>query len=167
MKLIQLISLKIYPIIGLKKIQMFFGSRTAMELKGVSCISLETHQEKRKNCCVSRSFGKKVTKLEELKESITTHCLNAAEKIRIDNQTVKKVTVFIRTSPFQKNKNYYANTKDVDLPIRTNDSIELVKQALIALKYIYKKGYRYQKAGIILSGLKDVDIYKKTSIFIS
>ena len=145
----------------IKKNTNVFGSRTAMELKGVSCISLETHQEKRKNCCVSRSFGKKVTKLEELKESITTHCLNAAEKIRIDNQTVKKVTVFIRTSPFQKNKNYYANTKDVDLPIRTNDSIELVKQALIALKYIYKKGYRYQKAGIILSGLKDVDIYKK------
>ena len=138
-----------------------FGSRTAMELKGISCIYLKPHQEKRKNCCVSRSFGKKVTKLEELKESITTYCLNAAEKIRVDNQTAKKITVFIRTSPFQKDKNYYANTKDIDLPIRTNDSIELVKQALIALKYIYKKGYRYQKAGIILSGLKDANIYRE------
>ena len=144
-----------------KKNTNVFGSRTVMELKGISCISLEPYQEKRKNCCVSRSFGKKVTKLEELKESITTHCLNAAEKIRIDNQTVKKVTVFIRTSPFQKDKNYYANTKDIDLPIRTNDSIELVKQSLNALKSIYKKGYRYQKAGIILSGLKDVNIYRK------
>ena len=45
--------------------------------------------------------------------------------------------------------------------MRTNDSIELVKQALTALNYIYKKGYRYQKAGIILSGLNNVDIYKK------
>ena len=43
----------------------------------------------------------------------------------------------------------------------TNDSIELVKQALIALKCIYRKGYKYQKAGIIFSGLSDVDIYKK------
>jgi len=144
-----------------KKNTNVFGSRTVMELKGISCISLESHQEKRKNCCVSRSFGKKVTKLEELKESITMHCLNAAEKIRNDNQTTKKVTIFIRTSPFQKDKNYYANTKDVELPIRTNDSIELVKQALFALKCIYKKGYRYQKTGIILSGLKDVNIYKK------
>ena len=144
-----------------KKNTNVFGSRTVMELKGVPCISLESHQEKRKNCCVSRSFGKKVTKLEELKESITMHCLNAAEKIRIDDQAAKKITTFIRTSPFQKDKNYYANTKDIDLPIRTNDSIELVKQALIALKCIYKKGYRYQKAGIILSGLKDVNIYKK------
>jgi len=148
----------------IKKNTNVFGSRTAMELRGIPCISLDTHLEKRKNCCVSRSFGKKVTKLEELKESITTHCLNAAEKIRIDNQTVKKITVFIRTSPFQKDRNYYANAKDVDLPIRTNDSIELVKEALFALKYIYKKGYRYQKAGIILSGLKDVDVYR-TNLF--
>ena len=49
----------------------------------------------------------------------------------------------------------------MDLPIRTNDSIELIKQALIALNYIYKEGYKYQKAGIILSGLNDVDVYKK------
>ncbi len=145
----------------IKKNTNVLGSRTAMELKGIPCVSLEEHQEKRKNCCVSRSFGRKVTKLEELSESVTTHCLNAAEKIRSDNQTTKRITVFIRTSPFQKDKNYYANSKDIDLPIRTNDSIELVKQALIALQYIYRKGYKYQKAGIIFSGLNEVDIYKK------
>jgi DNA polymerase V len=145
----------------IKKNTNVLGSRTAMELKGIPCVSLEEHQEKRKNCCVSRSFGRKVTKLEELSESVTTHCLNAAEKIRSDNQTTKRITVFIRTSPFQKNKNYYANSKDIDLPVRTNDSIELVKQALIALQYIYRKGYKYQKAGIIFSGLNEVDIYKK------
>ena len=145
----------------IKKNTNVFGSRTAMELKGISCTSLEIYQEKRKNCCISRSFGKKVTKLEELSESITTHCLNAAEKIRSDNQTTKRITVFIRTSPFQKDKNYYANSKDIDLPIRTNDSIELVKQALVALRYMYRKGYKYQKTGIILSKLNDINIYKK------
>ena len=61
----------------------------------------------------------------------------------------------------QKDKNYYANKKDIDLPIRTNDSIELVKQALIALRIIYKKEYKYQKAGIIFSGLKDINSYNK------
>ena len=145
----------------IKKNTNVLGSRTAMELKGIPCVSLKEHQEKRKNCCVSRSFGRKVTQLEELSESVTTHCLNAAEKIRSDNQTTKRITVFIRTSPFQKDKNYYANSKDIDLPVRTNDSIELVKQALIALQYIYRKGYKYQKAGIIFSGLNEVDIYKK------
>jgi len=145
----------------IKKNTNVFGSRTAMELKGFSCISLESYEEKRKNCCVSRSFGKKVTKLEDLSEAITTHCLNAAEKIRLDKQTAKKITVFIRTSPFQKGNDYYANSKDIDLPIRTNDSIILIKQALIALKNIYKRGCRYQKVGIVLSGLKDADIYNK------
>ena len=145
----------------IKKNTNVFGARTVMELKGLSCISLETHYEKRKNCCVSRSFGKKVTTLEELNESVTTHCFNAAEKIRSDNQTTKKITVFICTSPFQKDKNYYANTKVIDLPIRTNDSIDLLKQSLTGLKCIYKKGYRYQKSGIILSELKNADIYKK------
>ena len=145
----------------IKKNTNVFGSRTAMELRGFSCVSLEPHEEKRKNCCVSRSFGEKVTRLEDLSEAITTHCLNAAEKIRLDKQTVKKITVFIRTSPFQKDNNYYANSKDIDLPIRTNDSIVLIKQALSALENIYKKGYRYQKTGIILSGLKDADRYNE------
>tara|TARA_Y100000590_G_scaffold21837_1_gene25261 strand:- start:3640 stop:4212 length:573 start_codon:yes stop_codon:yes gene_type:complete len=116
---------------------------------------------KKENCCVSRSFGRKVTKLEELDEAITTHCLNAAEKIRADNQTTKRITVFIRTSPFQKDKKYYANSKDIDLPIKTNDSIELVKQALTALRSIYIAGYKYQKTGIIFSKLNDINIYKK------
>ena len=145
----------------IKKNTNVFGSRTAMELRGIPCISLEPHQEKRKNCCVSRSFGKKVTKLEDLRESVSTHCLNAAEKIRIDNQTAKKITVFIRTSPFQKDKNYYANSKNIDLPLRTNDSIELLKKAMSALENIYKEGYKYQKTGVILSELKDIDAYKK------
>ena len=145
----------------IKKNTNVFGSRTAMELRGFPCISLEPHEEKRKSCCVSRSFGRKVTKLEELSEAITAHCLNAAEKIRLDKQTVKKINVFIRTSPFQDKKKYYANSKNIDLAIRNNDSIELVKQALIALKSIYKKGYKYQKAGIIFSGLKDINSYNK------
>ncbi len=145
----------------IKKNTNVIGSRTAMELKGISCIFLEAYQEKRKNCCVSRSFGRKVTKLEELNEAVTTHCLNAAEKIRLDNQTVKKITIFIRTSPFQKDKNYYANTKDIDLPVRTSDSIELVKYALDGLKNIYKKGYKYQKTGVIFSNLKNANAYNK------
>ncbi|HIF61966.1 MAG TPA: Y-family DNA polymerase, partial [Candidatus Pelagibacter sp.] len=145
----------------IKKNTNVFGSRTAMELRGFPCVSLELHEEKRKSCCVSRSFGRKVTKLEELSEAITAHCLNAAEKIRLDKQTVKKINVFIRTSPFQNKKNYYANSKNIDLAIRNNDSIELVKQALIALKIIYRKGYKYQKAGIIFSGLKDINSYNK------
>ena len=138
-----------------KKSTNVLGAKTVMELRGIPCIQLDTEEAKRKSCCVSRSFGKKVESLEKLKESITTHCLNAAEKIRNDKQTTRSITVFIRTSPFDKNRKYYSNSLTVDLPIATNNSLELVKTAIEALKRIYKYGYFYQKAGVILSKLNE------------
>ena len=138
-----------------KKSTNVLGAKTVMELRGVSCIDLETKEIKRKSCCVSRSFGKKVESLEKLKESITTHCLNAAEKIRTDKQTTRAITVFIRTSPFDKNIKYYSNSVTIDLPVATSNSLELVKESINGLKKIYKYGYFYQKAGIILSKLNE------------
>ena len=140
-----------------KKGTNVLGAKTAMELRGTPCIDLQIDQEKRKNCCVSRSFGRKVKDLNELEESVITHCLNAAEKIRADDQIAKTITVFIRTSPFDKNRRYYSNSKTIDLAIPTSNSIELIKNAVKALTDIYKYGYAYQKAGIILSGLKDAN----------
>jgi len=138
-----------------KKSTNVLGAKTVMELRGISCIDLETEETRRKSCCVSRSFGKKVESLDKLKESVTTHCLNAAEKIRTDKQTTRAITVFIRTSPFDKNRKYYSNSITIELPVATNNSIELVKIAISGLKKIYKYGYFYQKAGIILSKLRN------------
>ena len=140
-----------------KKGTNVLGAKTAMELRGIPCIDLQIDQEKRKNCCVSRSFGRKVKDLNELEESVITHCLNAAEKIRADDQIAKTITVFIRTSPFDKNRRYYSNSKTIDLAIPTSNSIELIKNAVKALTDIYKYGYAYQKSGIILSGLNDAN----------
>jgi len=126
-----------------------------MELRGISCINLETHEVKRKSCCVSRSFGKKVESLEKLEESVTTHCLNAAEKIRHDNQITRSITIYIRTSPFDKNRKYYSNSITIDLPVATSNSLELVKAAIEGLKKIYRYGYFYQKAGITFSKLTE------------
>ena len=138
-----------------KKSTNVLGAKTVMELRGIPCIDLETETTRRKSCCVSRSFGKKVESLDKLKESITTHCLNAAEKIRTDKQTTRAVTIFIRTSPFDKNRKYYSNSITIELPVATNNSIELVKTAISGLGKIYKYGYFYQKAGVILSKLRD------------
>ncbi len=138
-----------------KKSTNVLGAKTVMELRGIPCIDLETEDTKRKSCCVSRSFGKKVESLEKLRESITTHCLNAAEKIRIDKQTTRAITVFIRTSPFDRNRKYYSNSITIELPVSSNNSFELVKTAIKGLEKIYKYGYFYQKAGVILSKLKE------------
>ncbi len=139
----------------IKKSSNVLGSRTAMELRGISCIDLEKTKSKRKSCVVSRSFGQRVEKYQELKEAVASYCLNASEKIRSESLNAKSITVFIRTSPFQSRFGYYSNSKTIDFPIATSDSIEIVKTALTALESIFKNGYRYQKAGVLLSGLSE------------
>jgi len=141
----------------IKKSSNVLGSRTAMELKGIPCISLETTQAKRKSCVVSRSFGKRIEKFQELKEAVANYCLNASEKIRSESLVAKAITVFVRTSPFQRNFGYYSNAKTIDFPIATNNSIEIVKTAVTILETIFKNGYQYQKAGVMLTGLRNDD----------
>jgi len=137
----------------IKKNSNVLGSRTAMELRGISCIDIEKTTSKRKSCVVSRSFGQRVEKFQELKEAVAGYCLNASEKIRSESLIAKSITVFIRTSPFQSRFGHYSNSKTIDFPIATNNSIEIVKTALTALESIFKNGYRYQKAGVMLSNL--------------
>ena len=139
----------------IKKNSNVLSSRTAMELRGISCIDLEKISTKRKSCVVSRSFGKRVENFQELKEAIAGYSLNASEKIRSESLIAKSITVFVRTSPFQSRFGYYSNSKTIDLPIATNNSIEIVKAAINILESIFKNGYKYQKAGIILSRLSD------------
>ena len=140
-----------------KKNSNVLGSRTAMELRGIPCINIETTQSKRKSCVVSRSFGRRIEKYQELKEAVANYCLNASEKIRSESLIAKSITVFVRTSPFQSRFGYYSNSKTIDFAISTNNSIEIVKTALVALDSIFKNGYRYQKAGVMLTGLSNED----------
>ena len=148
-----------------KKSSNVLSSRTAMELRGISCIDLEIQDSKRKSCVVSRSFGKKVETFQELKESVTNYCLNASEKIRSESLITKSVTVFLRTSPFQNRGIYYSNSKTIDFPIATDNSIEIVKAAINGLKDIFKRGYKYQKVGVMLSGLSNLE--NKNNLFSS
>ena len=141
----------------IKKCSNVLSSRTAMELRGISCIELEKTTSKRKSCVVSRSFGQRIEKYQELKEAVANYCLNASEKIRSESLIAKSITVFVRTSPFQSRFGYYSNSKTIDFAISTNNSIEIVKTALVALDSIFKNGYRYQKAGVMLTGLSNED----------
>ena len=144
----------------IKKSSNVLSSRTSMELRGIPCIDLETTTSRRKSCVVSRSFGQRVEKYQELKEAVAKYCLNASEKIRSESLITKSITVFIRTSPFQSRFGYYSNSKTIDFPIATNNSIEIVKAALTSLETIFKNGYRYQKAGVMLTGLSNSNVGK-------
>ena len=77
------------------------------------------------------------------------------DRVRSESLVAKSITVFVRTSPFQRNFGYYSNSKTIDFPIATNNSIEIVKAAVSILENIFKNGYRYQKAGVMLTGLSN------------
>ena len=139
----------------IKKSSNVLSSRTSMELRGIPCIDLETITSRRKSCVVSRSFGQRVEKFQELREAVAKYCLNASEKIRSESLIAKSITVFIRTSLFQSRFGYYSNSKTIDFPIATSNSIEIVKAALTGLETIFKNSYQYQKAGVMLTGLSN------------
>jgi DNA polymerase V len=96
-----------------------------------------------------------VKNFQELKEAIANYSLNASEKIRSESLVAKSITVFVRTSSFQNKFGYYSNSKTIDFPVATNSSIDIVKTALNGLETIFKNGYRYQKAGVTLSHLRE------------
>ena len=75
--------------------------------------------------------------------------------IRDRSLVAKAITVFVRTSPFQRNFGYYSNAKTIDFPIATNNSIETVTAAVSILEDIFRHGCRYQKAGVMLTGLSN------------
>ena len=131
------------------------GLKTKMELSGIPCYDLDNSFKLRKSCCVSRSFGKRIETLESMREAVSTYITRAAEKIRNENLVANNINLYIRTSPFDKNsKTYYANSISLPLDFPTNNTIDLNKKALNGLNKIFKKGYLYQKAGVVLSGLE-------------
>ncbi|NEQ48469.1 MAG: hypothetical protein F6K00_35040 [Leptolyngbya sp. SIOISBB] len=114
---------------------------------------LELLPKPRQTCCVSRSFGRPVTKLAELREAIATHTAKAAYKLRKDNLAASVLSVFIATNRHRPDAPYYRNTATVDFPSATNDAIILTKAALRALEPLYRVNDHYQKAGVWLAEL--------------
>lgn len=126
--------------------------KTIHELQGTCCFPLNCTPTVRKNCCVSRSFGTSITDMYDLQEALVNHCITAAERIRSEGLIAKTIYVFIKTSRFKKN--YLSRVEKIDIPMPTNNTLELVHLAIKALERIYSKGHYYSKAGVLLSGLQ-------------
>ena len=126
------------------------GERIQLELHGVSCLGVELLPSPQKSCCVSRSFSRPIEKIEELKESIANYASRVAEKIREEDLIAQSMSVFVLTNHFNKKEKQYSNSIKLQLEYPTSDSKLIVKRAVEGVKRIYKKGYRYKKAGIIL-----------------
>ncbi len=134
--------------------------RTVRELNGESCIELEEIPPIKKQIVCSRSFGVKVTHFELLREAICEYATRATEKLRKEQQQAKVMTVFIRTSPFKDNEPQYSNSASGELLIPCCDTRDFIELANHLLKRIWKDGFRYAKAGVMLSDFYDPGMFQ-------
>ncbi len=128
--------------------------RTVMELNAIPCLSLEDVTPAKQQIMSSRSFGEYVYDLDPLKEAVASYIAIAAEKLRAQKSLAGMVQVYIRTNP-HKDAPQYQRGLTIPMPEATDDTLRLTKAALWGLKRIYRTGYAYQKAGIVLMNLTD------------
>jgi DNA polymerase V len=137
----------------IRKNMTIVGLRTKKELNGISCLSLDEMVPDKKAICTSRSFGMPQTDIHSLEEAVATFTARCAEKLRSQRSAASQIMVFIHTNAFRSDQPQYARNRVISLSPPTNNSISLVKTAIEALHSIFRNGYLYKKAGVIVTGL--------------
>ena len=132
------------------------GLRLQQDLRGHSCLLLQSVAPAKQEACVSRSFSEPVTTLAALREAIATYLSRAAEKLRRQRQRTGTITVFVRSSPFNGTR-FYANAATTTLPLASNDTAVLLAAALPLAERLFKPHKPLQKAGVLLQNLQPVE----------
>ena len=128
--------------------------KTARELAGTPCLELGEADPPKQEICCSRMFGKRLTEIEPIKEAVATYTQRAAEKLRAQGSMCKKVRVSIRTGMFNPEEAKYANGALVELPYPTNDVRLMTKAAVEAVNRLFRPGFKYSKAEVLLMDLR-------------
>jgi DNA polymerase V len=142
--------------------------RIVKELNEIPCIPLEMIAPKRKQILTSRSFGARLSTLPELRAAVSVFATRNAEKLRSQNLCTQTLCVFIHTSPFESNKPGYNNAMTISWDKPTQDTGELIRYALADLERIFRLGYQYQRAGVLLpdlmpNGVQQLSIFQENS----
>lgn len=132
--------------------------RTVRELRGTSCLEMTDVSPPKQQIISSRSFGRYVTDLQELEEAVSTYMGRAAEKLRAQDSVAATAHVYIRTNPHKEDEPQYSPGMMVGLPFPTNDTRVLTEAVLVCLRRIFSPGFRYQKAGVMLSDIAPAGI---------
>lgn len=141
---------------GAKRIRARFSvvlERTVEELNGISCLDLEELSPPKQQILSSRSFGRHVTTEADLREALLTYLSRACEKLRAQQSLAGVLQVGIRTNPFKDGIPQYNKATSCKLPEATDDTLILGQYASRMLSAIYREGYVYQKASIMLTDL--------------
>lgn len=148
------------PDFWVKKNMSVVGLRLKKELAGIRTLELE-EEKKKQNIACTRSFDRDYTTFEELKERVVTFAAVCGAKLRAQDSHCNVITVFILTNSFKQHLPQYNKSYTVDLPFPTNSSIELAHFCTNALKAIFKPGYSYKKAGVIVQEFTPADCAQK------
>lgn len=149
------LQLKNAPDTWVKKKMTVMGLRTVRELRGEPLIGVHHITEPKKGILSSRSFGRTVETLEELEEAVAAYTSRAAEKLRLQHSVTATVSVFLRTNTHRNDQQQYTNSATIRLPHPTDFTPELIDYTHQALRHIYKRGYRYKKAGVWFNHIVD------------
>lgn len=125
------------------------GVRLQKDLSGIPILDMETVQPK-KNIATTRTFEKNYSKWEEISERVTTFAVSCSEKLRQQHSCCNSLMVFVHTNWHRKDLKQYSRNIVVKLPFPTHSGIELAKYANLGLQKIFKEGYQYKKAGVIV-----------------
>lgn len=135
-----------------KKEMSVVGLRLKHELEGKPTLDLEKTADK-KSIATTRSFEKPYNNIEDVAERIATFTANSAVKLRKQNSMCNMVVVFVQTDRFKEHQQQYYRSIVIKTDYPTDSTIDLNRYAQIGLKSIFRDGYSFKKAGVILTGL--------------
>lgn len=133
----------------IRKHMSVVGLRLKQELLGESVLNIEKVKRKQ-SIATTRSFDRTYTEFDQVRERVATFAFSCAEKLRQQNTHCNSMMIFVHTNGFKTNQPQYFKNIIVQLPYPTHSSIELVKYATKGLALIFKKGYAYKKAGVVV-----------------
>ena len=123
--------------------------RTWQELNGIDCIPDE-EPSKKKSICTSRSFNGMLRNLPDIETHVANYASRCAEKLRNQGSVASIVSVFLHTNPFREDLDQYSNYMERRLLTPSSSTEIIVGSALACLSDIFRPGYSYKKAGVIV-----------------
>ncbi|MEO5346483.1 MAG: Y-family DNA polymerase [Magnetococcus sp. YQC-9] len=129
--------------------------RIVYELNGMPCLSLEEVVPPRQRIQAARSFGMPVYTRDGLAAAILTFVRLASGRLRQQQSVAGALHLFMRTNPFQEKEPQYAAGITVPLPALTSDELILARAATQGLERIFRPGFAYHKAGVLLLAIED------------
>ena len=126
--------------------------RTWKELNGIDCVPME-EMTKKKSICTSRSFPGMVSDMETLRTSISNFAARCAEKLRKQESVAQTISVFIDTNHFREDLPQYWNMAEERLLTPSNSTLQIVQTANRCMERIFRQGYSYKRAGVIVMGI--------------